>query len=110
MTTATKERVGHTPGPWWGGWIIRGQTPILGRRENGTVIPGTARVICHIPESLRDDEGEANSRLLKAAPELLAACQMAAANIRDGYPLDASAVLERLLDAIAKATGESESA
>lgn len=63
----------HTPGPWEPNWIIRGQAPILGHRDNGEPIPGIRPVVCHIPEPCRDDTGSANASLIAAAPDLLAA-------------------------------------
>jgi hypothetical protein len=95
----------YTPGPWRGGWVVHGQTPIIGSRKNGEQIPGTARVVCHIPESLRDEEGEANVRLIAAAPDLLEACKAVQMYGMKGKMPDDRWAFDLLAAAITKAEG-----
>jgi 3-oxoacyl-[acyl-carrier-protein] synthase III len=101
---------GHTPGPWnadYGDFAAYCSTGaevcevMRGNHDNGT----------HIA----DDEMEANLRLLAAAPELLAACKIAANEI-DAYihaapettDPEMSEAARVLWCAIAKAEGRSE--
>lgn len=50
-----------------------------------------------------DEEREANSRLIAAAPDLLDACQAAMDNLKPKYP-DSHLVMQKLKQAIQKAT------
>ena len=90
----------HTPGPWSlsVGRTINGSRAVMpsddGSDKNGREIA-----------VMRGVDGEANARLIAAAPDLLEAARTAASNIEEGYPQDASVILEELLSAIAKAEG-----
>jgi hypothetical protein len=64
MTDTTHEISQHTPGPW----RIRG-----GLNGDGTVEAVTNNRGVAWPIDIGTDEGEANARLIAAAPELLAA-------------------------------------
>lgn len=99
----------HTPGPW--------------KSENGTdaYLIGTDTTAIGRVYYTADDTGEANSRLIKAAPDLLAACE-AARDALNSLPVDAlgfendgkevwplrDELIHALTDAIAKARGEGE--
>lgn len=93
---------GHTPGPWTFGYF----------GCNGYCIQGGGK---HIATSIlyKKDGGEANSRLIAAAPELLAALQAIVGRdftFFDGEMLGSSKKITRAevlaaRDAIAKATG-----
>lgn len=88
----------HTPGPW---------TFVPDDREDGIlgVVWGEGWPIAEIYSDILDpEEAEADTRLIAAAPELLAACQQAEWNSLDLPPF----VVEQLRAAIAKATGETK--
>ena len=94
----------HTPGPWigagpsFGDPFPRYTTSIVTEREHDD--EGIVD-ICELPFHHRDDENEANARLIAAAPDMLEFLQ--ALNRIGGLGLD----VHRQLDAlIAKATGE----
>ena len=72
-TTEAPTKAAHTPGPWSDDWIIRGASHIDGHRANGEPIPSLRRVVAHVID--RDEEAEANARLIAAAPEMLEALQ-----------------------------------
>jgi hypothetical protein len=94
---ATKERVGHTPGPWHTG---EGKAATIVYTDIGFAICD-AKVFHG-----RHGQGEsnANARLLAAAPDLLEACETALENLSPLYCGD-HLVITRLRAAIAKATG-----
>jgi hypothetical protein len=82
----------HTPGPWQ-----------IDSEAGQVHIVTTGSAIARVMAMRADGCGEANSRLIAAAPELLAALKTAAEVI--GHPDDSfSMYMARL---IAKATGES---
>ena len=68
----------HTPGPWigagpsFGDPFPRYTTSIVTKREDDD--DGIVE-ICELPFHHRDDENEANARLIAAAPDLLEALQ-----------------------------------
>ena len=85
----------HTPGPWGvKGWRV--------------TIPGTGEVTLAAP-GVTTATADANARLISAAPELLAALEMAAAviagNPNMAYP-PSRKMGEKIRAAIAKAKGE----
>lgn len=86
----------HTPGPWTYEPLSNEAFAILG--------PGRAYV-GQVDAEDGDGLNEDDARLIAAAPDLLNVCRMAAENIEEGYPHDASVILENLRAAIAKATG-----
>ena len=69
-------RVQHTPGPWFFDTdeLRDGSIPVLANGQR----PGSLHV-AHCLEMMKADEREANAALLAAAPQLLAACEMALA-------------------------------
>lgn len=83
MTTKTK--AAHTPGPW----MLTGE---IDRIHSGEVIcPGKhespVAVCCDFNRYEREEEREANARLIAAAPDLLAACKaFADAMRRNEFP------------------------
>lgn len=95
----------HTPAPWG---IIKGDLGyVVFSGETGAMV---ARVICPM-----DDNGQANARLIAAAPDLLSELKglqeivKAAINSRDWVvdgSCDPDAQMIRAEKAIAKATGE----
>jgi hypothetical protein len=97
----------HTPGPWigagpsFGDPFPRYTTSIVTEWEHDD--EGIVE-ICELPFHHRDDENEANARLIAAAPDLLNALVMVLDDPQalDGRPRTAEVVRE----AIAKATGE----
>lgn len=84
----------HTPGPWaTDGHIYGGSRFFVGSEFRGGAV---CSVVC------RDDEGEANARLIAAAPELLEAVMHLAEALEDGHWQNTK---EHLRELIAKATG-----
>ena len=81
----------HTPGPW--------------RVANGVQIRSQRDQIAKI-WMMRNGEGNANARLIAAAPELLEALQTVVANAPEPYCAITRAVDAQCRAAIAKATGE----
>lgn len=81
----------HTPGPW--------------RMSGREVVGLKEKIICEVPSYgiLRGKVDDANARLIAAAPDLLAACKMAAGIIAR-LATGESGVPKVLSDAIAKAT------
>jgi hypothetical protein len=98
MTDAT-----HTPGPW----LLDGDK-ICTRRGNeiARITRYGAWLDVGTPYGLKNPIGDANARLIAAAPDLLAACEEMAAQLGGGNDYtkweDAKA---KLLVAIAKAQG-----
>jgi hypothetical protein len=95
----------HTPGPWigagpsFGDPFPRYTTSIVTEREHDD--EGIVE-ICELPFHHRDDENEANARLIAAAPDLLEALQFVMS--AHGEQLDTA--FAQAHAAIAKATGE----
>lgn len=85
----------HTPGPW----VISGSS--IWNTETHRAIYASG---CK-PISKRDEEGQANARLIAAAPDLLEALELALANLKPKYSQD-HIVVKKLTEAIAKANGE----
>ena len=81
-----------TPGPWTAG-------PAYDGGFHDIDAPSTRALICAV-------EGEADARLIAAAPDLLAACKVALA-MHDKFGVDAEPYIDfgMLRAAIAKATG-----
>ena len=107
----------HTPGPW----VLRdygasysGKMALLGGLDHGGKFPwllGSIQV-CHKSEDAVGwqpwPEGEANARLIAAAPDLLAACYTAlhfTANIDPWWEPSHQQTVATLRAAIAKARG-----
>jgi hypothetical protein len=93
----------HTPAPWF----IFYDAPDYGIGYRG-IVDSEGYTICN-PSPM----GEANARLIYAAPELLNACRCALADLEgivDELPGDHPAYLtiQELRAAITKATGESQ--
>ena len=98
----SKQRAGHTPGPWE---IIEGF--ISARFSDGEVYDiCDPRCAPATPDLV--GEMEANADLIAAAPDLLAALERAYAVLRDdeGYRTY-NPVMRKISDAIAKARGRS---
>lgn len=92
-------RTQHTPGPW------------NFRRDTGYIHDhdGDGRIVATATYGFRsNEENEANSRLISAAPELLAALKRLFATINHpGIPGAEGSVIEVARAAIAKAQGHS---
>jgi hypothetical protein len=92
---------GHTPGPWW----IENEKDSEGPREISDCYGRTAEVYGE------GSEGDANARLIAAAPELLAALKEAAQELSlvckwfDHPEQTTTETLRRATSAIAKAEG-----
>lgn len=113
MTTETKAT--HTPGPWRAGETPASTTD----RSIGifTAQPGDEPMeICTVwndeDHEVSDEQAEADARLIAAAPDLLAACELIALRLEveqrergDGSPFLGAAILPQLRAAIAKAHG-----
>jgi hypothetical protein len=85
---------GHTAGPWRYRPYYRGGFQVTD--ASGTPIPVAGEI------SVADDVKEANSRLIAAAPELLAACE----DVLSDPDCDLySSAIARVRAAVAKATG-----
>lgn len=106
QSTATAAQPQHTPGPWQleqpGFNSISHVSYVAGPslKANG----GTLTAICLGPDQA------ANSRLIAAAPELLATCEAIAQllgddDLPDNGELSGAAITEQLRAVIAKATG-----
>ena len=99
----------HTPGPWftWEGGVYSGRPKVMKRRE----LSGYDAKICAIDDLYGTARSrKANARLIAAAPELLAALQDVDAlwmhhSIAHGDG-KISPLHEKVISAIAKATGE----
>jgi hypothetical protein len=95
----------HTPGPWEccvasdiGPFVAR--TALSVKSVNRRRAAGRALVCLVAPGDRTTEEDEANAQLIAAAPDLLAACELALAY--DRKPMTAA---KELRDAIAKAKG-----
>lgn len=85
----------HTPGPWISSY--RGFQVLTGDER---------RTICELKGKIERDEQVANARLIAAAPDLLAACELAYSGF--GFPIDDEShnrITNALANAIAKAKG-----
>jgi len=86
----------HTPGPWWVERV---------NKSTALFVDNADRSICQLTGKV-DSERDANACLIAAAPDLLAACEQAAAFLLQigycGGGTATGAVLER---AIAKVKG-----
>lgn len=108
----------HTPGPW----TIRGAVRAVGNEEDGyhdlycaDVIPphderwrGT---VCGIQSAdhisgISKEEAEANTRLIAAAPTVLAELENLIYAVTKGHPEDLEFQLDQARSVIAKARGE----
>ncbi len=79
----------HTPGPWT---FFEEHTRPMGQR----VVQGQSRILFHVPRgaNLREAaEFEANGRLIAAAPDLLAACELWDQGFVEGEEFDADQFL-----------------
>lgn len=92
----------HTPGPWAAGLTENRKVPAL--VVGATSACGFAPLVCHV-QSADIDIGNANARLIAAAPELLSALQGLLKGIFDG-PDEANAAMlvAKARDAVNKAT------
>lgn len=108
----------HTPGPWIGAGPSFGDpyprytTSIVTEREDDD--EGIVE-ICELPFHHRDDENEANARIIAAAPDLLEAIKGLLESVTDAInagdwkvdgACDPDIDIQRANAAIAKATGE----
>ncbi len=86
----------HTPGPWHTIPANTGEkaTDILACPDGDP----EGRLVCAVHDTA-DTEGEANARLICAAPALLAACESLVA-AHDAYRADDAGVSDDVLDAI----------
>lgn len=95
MNTKTK----HTPGPWV---VMNGSLDVWNAEK-------TRRITAH-PWVDKDDESEANARLIAAAPDLLTALEIALPYVEsfddDNADLQTKANAAAVCAAIAKAKGE----
>lgn len=108
-----EQKAGHTPGPWIRGAVLgryqgnatsgscAGQIDIQHRSEH---TDGRVHAIVYIGTMHGDSlaEGEANARLISAAPDLLAACKACADSSSNTQRRESAAMCRA---AIAKATG-----
>ena len=86
---------GHTPGPW----------TYAGRLGFGHLVDPNIAVAYGGEGSGRTDQGEANARLIAAAPDLLEAVREIVATNRDGtWEADKEWLVEKARAALAKAT------
>jgi hypothetical protein len=93
----------HTPAPWYIGVATSTIESPIGEKFFG-VGSAEGRGICRVSRlSTLDNEDEANASLIAAAPELLAACELAVKSLAS-FP-DRAAVVQA---AIAKAKGETQ--
>lgn len=94
----------HTPGPWTAGLTDSRKVPAF--VVGATSACGFTPLVCHV-QSADIDIGNANARLIAAAPDLLAALQGLLKGIFDG-PDEANAAMlvAKARDAVNKATGE----
>lgn len=76
----------HTPGPWMTGESMDRRIFGLGSPEH-VYAEGGARMVADCCRGDRES-GEANARLIAAAPDLLAACEQAAEYLRPWADLD----------------------
>ena len=85
----------HTPGPWR-------------HLDQGQVVNDTNTMIAFATNHGGDEAGIANALLIAAAPDLLAACEIALANCSGRPPNEQElrAVVQATQTAIAKAKGE----
>lgn len=93
----------HARGPW----TCRVEKPFIPEAGGVVMIDapgwlGIAKVYLHCTGGT---EGEANARLIAAAPDLLAACEEAAECLEDDESKWAQRVREKMLAAILKAKG-----
>jgi hypothetical protein len=115
---ATTMKVTHTPGPWTSSRMLI--TPHTKDRRCGFVVNGPDNPddglwgvrICdlRVPSGMEGfQEGEANARLISAAPDLLKACELLLTEMqtRTDYATpdaDEIAAMQAAADAISKAT------
>ena len=90
----------HTPGPWRFDGIEDGEM-----RLSAESWGWFARVCIEVDEA-PSNEGQANARLIAAAPDLLAALEMADKWESDGRPDGVQHLIARLRATLAKARGE----
>jgi hypothetical protein len=94
----------HTPGPWR---VVQAAALPSGKLRNEFSIVGISGTIAMTPHP-RNDDNEANARLIAAAPSLLDTLQMLADASNDSPVLMADVVGKIARAAIAKATGSAE--
>jgi hypothetical protein len=82
----------HTPGPWWN----------PEHSNEVMTIPRGDIKICKVHAISEDNNGQANAKLIAAAPELLEACIA----IRDGWGKNLSEPMKMINTAIQKAQGK----
>lgn len=98
----------HTPGPWGIGDsdLPVSQLAVMSRANTGRKHSTIARVVNPDFVGMTPFEGEANARLIAAAPELLAACRIAVLALAALQPTCPTLIREYEIvsAAIAKAT------
>lgn len=102
VETETREEISHTPGPW----MVNKDNDQIG--DVWAVNPNIPVAQAQMIGSLRfpdHKQREANTHLIAAAPELLAACKALIANTQHGDPghIDYSQAVPMARKAIAKA-------
>ncbi len=102
--TTTAARPAHTPGPWYVNSVVERDPGKPGRVVHNVF--NQDGLYAHIAECWN----EANARLIAAAPELLNAARAIVHGLHMGYTADeilreSGSVRERLIAAVAKATG-----
>ena len=98
----------HTPGPWFAQdtRLVGGQVAVVGPNHDRKAGEQGVMVVAHV--NGRSGEQGANARLIAAAPDLLAACELTLAHLTSAAHRETKIippVLAALRAAIAKATG-----
>ena len=95
----------HTPGPWknHGEAVWSEHKSVSGKETRGT----RTNHVCAVSSRLKmpDAEREANSNLIAAAPELLAALEAIVFQVKQGKVLERDACISYACTSIAKAKG-----
>jgi hypothetical protein len=89
----------HTPGPWWSeSGVIHARGPGWTEKNHSCIHVATA----HFPEGVSLEVGYENASLMAAAPDLLAACELALHAFEENWCIN----WDDLRRAIEKAKGE----
>ena len=98
----------HTPAPWDRKLICTGEYSSAWRVSHTFKPAIHPRIICDVPSNLGDTQGNANGKLIAAAPELLEAlrdCLALIVNGPDGCDDNPKRIEDQARAVIAKATG-----
>ena len=93
----------HTPGPW-------GISPIKKYAHDGPgIYPKGADLPVAVVRSIlrKEEERQANARLIAAAPDMLEALELAVDGLEPGFPFRSIKAFEKMHAAIAKAKRDS---